>query len=261
MNARDLLLVALSGWDAQTWVDRSSARASCRTVMSFLPPASSFDRREVAFYAVTWERHPPGSLAGLPNFLPRSFSLGTFPAFCDHLLWAIDRLPDVPVSRGVIVVDQDLTGRNERICFLMHCADASAPASRLHGADSAAASGRLTAPSPRPHEVRVGGDGSQRVLGNRMPHAKLRMMGFDDGCGPRSPKEYRRFPTFAGEAGLDAFLGAPTFSRGALTADRCDGRAILELRTPLEASRDGRSAAAVVINRRTRRGCRTTRYS
>ena len=99
------LLVALSGWDAQTWVDRFAALLPDRNVVALGEP---FDRREV-HYAVTW-KHPPGSLAGLPqscrDLLPRRPGV-------DHLM-GDDRLPDVPIVR---VGGSGSHRADERICL------------------------------------------------------------------------------------------------------------------------------------------------
>ena len=92
------LLVAISGWDVEPWVERFEALLPDRKIVTLGEP---FDRRDV-HYVVSW-KHPPGSLAGLPN-LVAIFSLG---AGVDHLM-GDDRLPDVPIVR---VVDPDLTER------------------------------------------------------------------------------------------------------------------------------------------------------
>ena len=80
------ILVALTGWDVGRWVDRLRAALPGRQVVALGEP---FDRRAV-HYAVSW-KHPPGSLAGLPN-LGAVFSLG---AGVDHLM-GDPRLPDLP---------------------------------------------------------------------------------------------------------------------------------------------------------------------
>jgi len=224
------LLVALSGWDAQTWVDRFAALLPDRNVVALGEP---FDRREV-HYAVTW-KHPPGSLAGLPN-LAAIFSLG---AGVDHLM-GDDRLPDVPIVR---VVDEDLTGRmSEYVVMhaLMHLRQQP-----RYMAQQRRGVWEDDRSQPAAHEVRVGVMGLG-VLGIDAAR-KLRMMGFDVAGWSRSPKDIADFPTFAGEAGLDAFLGRTDILVVLLPlTDATKGILDYELLSKLP--RDGRLGGPVVIN-------------
>ena len=101
------ILVAVRGMDAEAWAARLREELPGREVVL---PGDIFDRRAV-HYAAAW-KHPPGSLAGLPN-LAAVFSLG---AGVDHLL-TDEKLPDVPILR---VVDTDLTARMSEYVVL-HC--------------------------------------------------------------------------------------------------------------------------------------------
>jgi glyoxylate/hydroxypyruvate reductase len=92
------LLVAVSGWDAAPWRRRLETLLPSHKIASLDEP---FDRASVR-YALSW-RHPPGSLANLPN-LEVIFSLG---AGVDHL-FADPALPERPIVR---VIDPDLTLR------------------------------------------------------------------------------------------------------------------------------------------------------
>ncbi len=92
------LLLAVSGWDATSWRRRLETLLPSHSVAMLDEP---FDRMRVR-YALCW-RHPPGSLANLPN-LQAIFSLG---AGVDHL-FADPALPDRPIVR---VADPDLTDR------------------------------------------------------------------------------------------------------------------------------------------------------
>src|SRR6202030_1314278 len=92
------ILLAISGWEPEAWLDRFRAEAKGREVR--LWPATG-DPAAID-YACVWKQ-PAGLLATLPK-LKAVFSLG---AGVDHLL--IDpSLPDVPIAR---IVDADLTRR------------------------------------------------------------------------------------------------------------------------------------------------------
>ncbi len=224
------LLVALSGWDAQTWVDRFTALLPDRNVVALGEP---FDRREV-HYAVTW-KHPPGSLAGLPN-LAAIFSLG---AGVDHLM-GDDRLPDVPIVR---VVDEDLTGRmSEYVVMhaLMHLRQQ--PRYMSQQRRGVWEDDRL---QPAAREVRVGMMGLG-VLGIDAAR-KLKMMGFDVAGWSRSPKQIDDFPTFSGKDGLGTFLGRTDILVVLLPlTDATQG--ILDYDLLAQLARDGRLGGPVVIN-------------
>ena len=101
------LLLAMTGWHVEDWRARFQALLPEMPIVTLGEP---FDRRAV-HYVASW-KHPPGSLAGLPN-LAAIFSLGAGVDF----LFADDRLPDAPIAR---VVDPDLTTRMSEY-IVLHC--------------------------------------------------------------------------------------------------------------------------------------------
>jgi glyoxylate/hydroxypyruvate reductase len=183
------LLVAITGWDPQPWIDRFEAVLPEFEVVALGEP---FDRRAV-HYAVSW-KHPAGSLAGLPN-LEAIFSLG---AGVDPLM-ADTRLPDVPVMR---VVDPDLTTRMSEYVVL-HCLSILRQQLRYVAQQRQHLweDDRL---QPAAREVRVGVMGLG-VLGQDAAR-KLAMMGFDVAGWSRSPKTVEGIATFSGDDGLGPFL-------------------------------------------------------
>ena len=183
------ILVALTGWDVGRWVDRLRAALPGRQVVALGEP---FDRRAV-HYAVSW-KHPPGSLAGLPN-LGAVFSLG---AGVDHLM-GDPRLPDVPILR---VVDPDLTTRMSEYVVL-HCLKILRQQMR-YVAQQARGVWEDDDDQPAAADVRVGLMGTG-VLG-RDAARKLAVMGFDVAGWSRSGQVIDGIPTFAGAAGLGPFL-------------------------------------------------------
>ena len=183
------ILVALTGWDVGRWVDRLRAALPGRQVVALGEP---FDRRAV-HYAVSW-KHPPGSLAGLPN-LGAVFSLG---AGVDHLM-GDPRLPDVPILR---VVDPDLTTRMSEYVVL-HCLKILRQQMR-YVAQQARGVWEDDDDQPAAADVRVGLMGTG-VLG-RDAARKLAVMGFDVAGWSRSGQVIDCIPTFAGAAGLGPFL-------------------------------------------------------
>lgn len=92
------ILLAISGWEPEAWLERFRAEAGGRTVRL----APEIGDPAAVDYACVWKQ-PAGLLASLPN-LKAVFSLG---AGVDHLL-ADAALPDVPIAR---TVDPDLTLR------------------------------------------------------------------------------------------------------------------------------------------------------
>ncbi len=183
------LLVAITGWQVEPWIDRFRRLLPERGIAVLGEP---FDRRAVD-YAVAW-KHPPGSLAGLPN-LGAVFSLG---AGVDHLL-SDPKLPDVPIAR---VVDSDLTNRMSEY-VVMHClmllrqqrryADRQAKRLWLDDKDQRAAA-----------DLRIGIMG-MGVLGKDAA-AKLRVMGFDVAGWSRSGADLDGVVGYAGAENLPAFL-------------------------------------------------------
>jgi len=92
------ILIAISDWDPAPWRARVE-KALPRHAVAML--GEPFDRAAIR-YALSW-RHPPGSLADLPN-LEVVFSLG---AGVDHV-FDDPCLPEAPIVR---VVDPDLVSR------------------------------------------------------------------------------------------------------------------------------------------------------
>lgn len=224
------LLVALSGWDRDVWIERLQRLLPDRSVVALGEP---FDRREV-HYAVSW-KHPPGSLAGLPN-LAVIFSLG---AGVDHLM-SDDRLPDVPIVR---VVDGDLTRRMSEYVVLhalLHLRQqpryAAQQRERLWDDDRC---------QPAAGDVRVGVMGLG-VLGEDAAR-KLAVMGFDVAGWSRRPKTLEGIATFSGEEGLGAFL-ARTDILVVLLPLTEDTRGILDRDLFARLAQDGRLGGPVLIN-------------
>lgn len=184
------LLVAITAWQVEPWLERFRRLLPGRRVVV---PSSAFAPGEVR-YAAAW-KHPPGSLAGLPN-LEAIFSLG---AGVDHLV-SDPTLPPVPILR---VVDRDLTARMSEY-VVMHClmhlrrtriyADRQARCEWLDERDQAAAA-----------DVRVGVMG-MGVLGSDASE-KLSTMGFDvAGWSRTAGQAPARVAHYHGEDGLAPFL-------------------------------------------------------
>jgi glyoxylate/hydroxypyruvate reductase len=224
------LLVALSGWDRDPWIERLRRLLPDRPVVAL---GDIFDRREV-HYAVSW-KHPPGSLAGLPN-LAAIFSLG---AGVDHLM-GDDRLPDVPIVR---VVDEDLTARMSEYVVL-HCLMhlRQQPRYTAQQRERLWDDDRL---QPAARDVRVGVMGLG-VLGEDAAR-KLAIMGFDVAGWSRRPKTIEGLATFAGEEGLDAFL-ARTDILVALLPLTENTRGILDHDLFARLAQDGRLGGPVLVN-------------
>jgi glyoxylate/hydroxypyruvate reductase A len=183
------LLVAIGGWDAAPWIERFRRLLPDRKIFALGEP---FDRRDV-HYAATW-KHPPGSLAGLPN-LAAIFSLG---AGVDHLV-SDPRLPELPIVR---VVDPDLTNRMSEYVVL-HCL-MHLRQQRLYDKRQREKVWEDDRFQPSAREVRVGIMGLG-VLGTDAAH-KLRVMGFDVAGWSRVPKSVEGIETFAGAEGIGRFL-------------------------------------------------------
>jgi glyoxylate/hydroxypyruvate reductase A len=224
------LLVALTGWDVEPWVRRFQKLLPDRKIVTLGEP---FDRRDVE-YVAAW-RHPPGSLAGLPN-LAAIFSLG---AGVDHLIGDA-RLPDVPIVR---VVDADLTGRMSEYVVLhclMHLRD-----QRRYDAQQRDKIWIEDSHPPSARDVRVGAMGLG-VLGSDAAR-KLNVMGFDVAGWSRSPKAIEGIATFSGQGGLDAFL-ARTDILVCLLPLTAETRGILDKDLFAELARDGRLGGPILIN-------------
>jgi glyoxylate/hydroxypyruvate reductase A len=183
------LLVAITQWEPETWIERFRRLMPERRVFAL---GESFDAAEVQ-YVASW-KHPAGSLAALPN-LAVIFSLG---AGVDHLM-GDPCLPEVPVVR---VVDEDLTNRMSEYVVL-HCLMRLRQQRRYDEQQRQHVwiDDRF---QPAAREVRVGLMGLG-VLGQDAAR-KLAVLGFDVAGWSRSPKALDGLPSFSGEDGLEAFL-------------------------------------------------------
>jgi glyoxylate/hydroxypyruvate reductase A len=182
------ILLAISGWEPDAWLERFRALAGGRDVR-LIPDVgdpASID------YVCAW-KPPHGLLATLPN-VRSIFSLG---AGVDHLL-SDPTLPDVPIVR---IADPDLTMRMTEyvvLHVLLHhrrfkLYDANQRARRWQDERDPAAS-----------DVHVGIMG-MGVLGQAAA-AALAPLGFQLAGWSRTPKSAAGVPSFSGEAGLRPFL-------------------------------------------------------
>jgi glyoxylate/hydroxypyruvate reductase len=192
-----------------------------------------FDRRDVD-YVAAW-RHPPGSLAGLPN-LAAIFSLG---AGVDHLI-GDPRLPDVPIVR---VVDADLTERMSEYVVL-HCL-MHLRQQRRYDAQQREKLWLEESHPPAARDVRVGVMGLG-VLGSDAAQ-KLKVMGFDVAGWSRSPKALDGIETFSGQDGLDTFLARTDILVGLLPLTT-ETRGIFNKGLFAKLARDGRLGGPILIN-------------
>ena len=224
------LLVAVKGWDAEPWVKRFQQLLPERKIVTLGEP---FDRRDV-LYVASW-KHPPGSLAGLPN-LAVIFSLG---AGVDHLI-GDPRLPDVPIVR---VVATDLTERMSEYVVL-HCL-MYLRQQRRYDEQQRQKIWREEHYPPAAREVRAGVMGLG-VLGSDAAK-KLKVMGFDVAGWSRSPRHLDGIARFSGEDGLDAFL-ARTDILVCLLPLTPDTRGILDKNLFARLARDGRLGGPMLIN-------------
>ena len=224
------LLVAITQWEPEPWVARFRRLLPERKVVALGEP---FDRRDVR-YVASW-KHPPGSLAGLPN-LEAIFSLG---AGVDHLM-GDPRLPEVPIVR---IVDPDLTGRMSEYVAL-HCL-MHLRRQRRYDSQQRDRVWRDDRDQPAAREVRVGIMGLG-VLG-RDAAGKLATLGFDVSGWSRTPRDVPGLPTFSGEDGLGAFL-ARTDILVCLLPLTEDTRGMLDAALFRRLARDGRLGGPVLIN-------------
>ncbi|WP_276200069.1 glyoxylate/hydroxypyruvate reductase A [Chelatococcus sp. XZ-Ab1] len=183
------ILVALTGWHVDSWVERLERLLPGRRVVRL---GDAYDPAAVT-YAVAW-KHPPGAFRGLPN-LKAIFSLG---AGVDHLMGDPD-LPDVPITR---VVDDDLTNRMSEYVVL-HCL-MHLRQQRRYDAQQRAHMWEDDRHQPAARDVRVGVMGLG-VLGQDAAR-KLAVMGFDVAGWSRTPKDCPGLQVFTGEAERAAFL-------------------------------------------------------
>ena len=224
------LLVAITGWEVEPWLDRFRRLLPDRPVVGLGEPLDPAAVR----YAASW-KHPAGSLAGFPR-LRAVFSLG---AGVDHLM-DDGGLPDVPIVR---VVDPDLTNRMSEYVVL-HCL-IHLRQQRRYDAQQRERAWLDDRDQPAAREVRVGIMGLG-VLGQDAA-AKLRTMGFDVAGWSRSPKVVEDLAAFAGAGELGAFL-ARTDILVCLLPLTEDTRGILDRTLIRGLARDGRLGGPVLIN-------------
>lgn len=224
------LLVALTGWDQESWRARFQQALPDREIVLLGEP---FDRRAV-HYAASW-KHPEGALAGLPN-LSVIFSLG---AGVDHL-FADSRLPDVPIAR---VVDPDLTTRMSEY-IVLHCLMALRQ-QRRYDAQQRLKLWEDDRHQPAARAVRVGimGIGELGLDAAR----KLQVMGFDVAGWGRSARQIEGLTSYHGADGLTAFL-ARTDILVCLTPLTPETKGMLNLDLFRKLARDGRLGGPVLIN-------------
>jgi glyoxylate/hydroxypyruvate reductase len=224
------LLVAITGWEPEPWIERFRRLLPDRKVVALGEP---FDRRDVR-YVASW-KHPAGSLSGLP-ILEVIFSLG---AGVDHLT-DDPQLPDATIVR---VVDEDLTGRMSEYVVL-HCLMHLRQQRRYdeQQREKIWLDDRF---QPAAREVRVGVMGLG-VLGQDAAR-KLQAMGFDVAGWGRSEKAVEGLATFSGQEGLGAFL-ARTDILVCLLPLTPDTRGILNRRLLSRLARDGRLGGPILIN-------------
>lgn len=183
------LVVSLTGWDAEPWVEAFSDLLSEYQVLTPDQVTSPDD----VHYVATW-KHPPGSLKPYRN-LRAIFSLG---AGVDHVFRDPD-LPKVPVVR---VVDADLRDRMSEwvmLHVLMHHRQ-----QRMYDWQQGQRIWEDDRFQPAARDVRIGVMG-MGVLGADAAR-KLALMGFDVAGWSRTPKEIDGVESYA-EGELDEFLG------------------------------------------------------
>jgi glyoxylate/hydroxypyruvate reductase A len=223
------LLLCMTKWDPQPWLDRLRRLAPDRDIRAW--PAVG-DPTEVT-YAAVWKQ-PPGVLSDLPN-LRGIISLG---AGVDHL-FADEALPDVPLGR---VVDADLTTRMSEwvvLHALIHLRR-----QRLYDAFQRERLWKDIRPAPAARELRVGVMG-MGVLGQDAAR-KLAVIGFDVAGWSRSGKPVEGVATFEGGA-LDAFL-ARTDLLVALLPATPDTTGILDRTLFEKLARDGVLGGPILMN-------------
>jgi glyoxylate/hydroxypyruvate reductase A len=223
------ILLAISGWEPEAWLERFMALAKGREVRLW-PETGDLAAID---YACVW-RQPSGLLATLPN-LKAVFSLG---AGVDHLL-TDPSLPAVPIAR---IVDPDLTRRMTgyvALHVLLHQRKM-----KLYETQRRERAWRDHYEAP-PDRVRVGIMG-MGVLGQAAAEA-LRHLGFQVAGFSRSPKTIPGIETFAGEAEMNAFLGQSDILVCLLPLT-AETRGILRYDLLRRLARDGALDGPVLIN-------------
>lgn len=224
------LLVAITSWDVEPWLDRFRRLLPDRPVVRLNEP---FDPGSIR-YVASW-KHPPGSLAGLPN-LAAIFSLG---AGVDHLI-GDPELPKVPILR---VVDQDLTERMSEY-VVMHCL-MHLRRGWQYAAQQAQRIWHDEREQPAARDVRVGVMGLG-ILGSDAAR-KLALMGFDVAGWSRRPREIAGIRSFSGYEGLARFLGRTDILVCLLPLTPAT-RGILRRELFAKLARDGRLGGPILIN-------------
>lgn len=223
------ILLAISGWEPDAWLERFRALAPGREVR--LIPGLG-DPATIR-YACAWKA-PPGLFASLPN-LAAIFSLG---AGVDHLL-ADPLLPEVPIVR---IVDPDLTLRMTEyvvLHVLLHHRRF-----KLYDRQQRERVWREHA-DPAAGAVRVGIMGLG-VLGEAAA-AALRPLGFRLAGWSRTPKMVPGVTSFAGAAGLKPFL-AETDILVCLLPLTADTRGMLDYALFQGLARDGALGGPALVN-------------
>jgi len=188
-TSKGRILLSLTGWSPDVWLDQLAKTAPHRTVT--LEPDSEADPS--IDYAVVWKQ-PPGLLSKLPN-LKAIFSLG---AGVDHV-FVDTSLPNVPIVR---VVSPNLTTRmSEYVVWqvLDHHRQG-----RLYRAQQAARIWDEDRNQKAAADLTVGIMGLGEL--GRDAAAKLRMMGFQVSGWARTEKHIEGVTCYAGSDGLGAFL-------------------------------------------------------
>jgi glyoxylate/hydroxypyruvate reductase len=224
------LLLAITGWQPQAWLERFRALAPERDVR--LWPDHVGEPADVA-YVCAWKA-PPGLLAGFPN-VKAIFSLG---AGVDHLL-TDPSLPHVPVGR---IVDPNLTGRMTEyvvLHVLLHHR-------RLRLYDRQQRE-RLW----RDHRQPAASDVAVGVMGlgvlGRDAALALRRLGFQVAGWSRSARSVEGVDTYHGAPGLEDFL-ARTEVLVCLLPHTPATEGMLDLALFRRLARDGALGGAYLIN-------------
>jgi glyoxylate/hydroxypyruvate reductase A len=188
-NGKGRVLLALTGWEPQVWIDELRKAAPDRQVT--LEPNGEADPD--IDYAIVWKQ-PAGLLSKLPN-LKAIFSLG---AGVDHV-FADTSLPDVPIVR---VVSANLTTRmSEYVVWQVLDHHRLGPRYRAQQANRVWHEDR---------DQKAAADITVGIMGlgelGRDAAAKLRVMGFNVSGWSRTQKQVEGVACHAGADGLEAFL-------------------------------------------------------
>jgi glyoxylate/hydroxypyruvate reductase A len=224
------LLLAITGWQPQAWLERFRALAPERDIR--LWPDHAGEPADVA-YVCAWKA-PSGLLAGFPN-VKAIFSLG---AGVDHLL-TDPSLPDVPIGR---IVDPNLTGRMTEyvvLHVLMHHRRV-----RLYDRQQRERLWRDHR-QPAASDVAVGVMGLG-VLGRAAAEA-LRRLGFRVAGWSRSKRSVEGVDAYNGAQGLADFL-ARTEILVCLLPHTPATEGMLDLALFRRLKRDGALGGAYLIN-------------